>query len=110
MTDAVHELSDAFNYAVAIFATALTARQASNRYSFGYHRAETIGALINVVCVCVLSVTLVSQAIERLVNPEPINGRCGSNQVTPWLHLMLTKCITFVSFSMTESIRVICAG
>lgn len=76
MTDAVHELSDAFNYAVAIFATILTARQSSRTYTFGYHRAETIGALINVVSICVLSITLVMQAIERLVNPEEIDGRC----------------------------------
>lgn len=78
MTDAVHELSDALNYAVAIYATILTSRQSTISYTFGYHRAETIGALINVVSICVLSVTLVMQAIERLVHPEPIDGKCAS--------------------------------
>jgi cation diffusion facilitator family transporter len=75
MTDAVHELSDAFNYAVAIFATILSARASTSKYTFGYHRAETIGALINAVSICVLSLTLAMQAVERLVNPEPIDGR-----------------------------------
>ena len=78
MTDAVHELSDAFNYAVAIFATILTARQSTSKFTFGYHRAEAIGALINVISICVLSITLVMQAIERLVQPEDINGRCAA--------------------------------
>ena len=77
MTDAVHELSDALNYAIAIYATVLTGRQSTSQYTFGYHRAETIGALINVVSICVLSLTLVMQAIERLVEPEDIDGRCG---------------------------------
>ena len=75
MTDAVHELSDAINYAIAIFATVLSSKMSPSSYTFGYHRAETIGALVNVVSIIVLSLTLVMQAIERLVQPEPINGR-----------------------------------
>lgn len=75
MTDAVHELSDAFNYVIAIAATILSVRAAKRNYSFGYHRAEIIGALINVVSICVLAGMLVMQAVERLIEPEPVEGR-----------------------------------
>jgi Co/Zn/Cd efflux system component len=75
MTDAVHELSDAITYAIAIYATLLSSKRSTAKYTFGYHRAETIGALVNAVSICVLSLTLVSQAVERLVQPEPIDGR-----------------------------------
>ena len=78
MTDAVHELSDAFNYVIAIAATIMSARRANKRFSFGYHRAETIGALVNVVSICVLAGMLVMQAVERLFEPEPVQGRCAT--------------------------------
>lgn len=88
MTDAVHELSDSFNYVIAIGATIMTARKANRKYSYGYHRAETIGALVNVVSICVLAGMLVMQAIERLFEPEAVEGRCAASDQqlgTPWI-------------------------
>lgn len=55
MTDAVLDLSDALNHAIAIFATFLTTKMASSAHTFGYHRAETIGALVNMVSIIVIN-------------------------------------------------------
>jgi cation diffusion facilitator family transporter len=44
-------------------------------HSFGFHRAEVIAALASVVTIWILTFYLVQAAIERLKNPEPINGK-----------------------------------
>lgn len=38
--------------------------------SFGFHRAEVIGALISVLMIWVVTAVLVFMAIQRLIEPE----------------------------------------
>ena len=45
MTDAFHMLSDLSSFLVSILAIRLSRRPASTRHSFGFQRAEVLGAL-----------------------------------------------------------------
>lgn len=43
-------------------------RSTTNRMSFGFHRAEVIGALVSVVMIWVVTAVLVYMAILRTIN------------------------------------------
>jgi len=67
--------SDVFSFVVSIYCMRLINMKATAAYSFGYHRAETIGALVSVLIVCVITGGLVLEAIQRLLNPTSVDGR-----------------------------------
>ena len=69
MTDAAHLLSDFSGFAISIFSIWIGTRPASNNMSFGYHRAEILGALGSVMLIWGLTVWLIYEAIYRLVHP-----------------------------------------
>lgn len=75
LSDAAHMFSDVFSFLVSIYCMRLIKMKASAAYSFGYHRAETIGALVSVLIVCVITGGLVMEAIQRLIHPTDIDGR-----------------------------------
>lgn len=53
----------------------ISRRSASSKYTFGFQRAQTLGALISVAFVWIITAYLVLEAIERIRKPEPINGK-----------------------------------
>jgi Co/Zn/Cd efflux system component len=75
MSDAAHMFSDVFSMVVSVHCMRLIERKADASYSFGYHRAETIGALVSVLTVCAITGGLVVEAMQRLMNPQMIDGR-----------------------------------
>lgn len=75
MSDAAHMFSDVLSFVVSAYCMRLIGMEASSTYSFGYHRAETIGALVSILIVCVITGGLVVEAIQRLTNPQPIDGK-----------------------------------
>lgn len=74
MTDAAHLLSDLAGFLISIFALWLAMRPATSRLSFGFHRAEILGALISVLLIWMLTGVLLYEAIQRVQNPVPVNG------------------------------------
>lgn len=75
MTDAAHLLSDLAGFLISIFALWLTERAPTSRLSFGFHRAEILGALISVLMIWLLTGILVYEAVYRLRNPEDVDGK-----------------------------------
>eukprot|EP00731_Ephydatia_muelleri_P013394 Em0007g704a len=61
-------LSDFAGFLVSLVAIWLAARPATKRLSFGWHRAEVIGAIISVLLIWVLTGVLVYEAILRVIN------------------------------------------
>ena len=59
---------------MSVMALFLSDKAASAEYSFGYHRAEVIGALASIMIVWVMTAILVYEAVERLVNPAAVDG------------------------------------
>jgi cobalt-zinc-cadmium efflux system protein len=70
LADAVHMFTDAAALVIALIASAVAARPANDRRTFGYQRAEVFGALANGVVLIVLSVWVAVEAVIRLVAPR----------------------------------------
>lgn len=70
LADAGHVLSDLMGLVIALIATVIAARPATDRQTFGYRRAEVFGALINGTILVIVAVFVTIGAIQRLVNPS----------------------------------------
>jgi len=69
LADAAHMFTDAAALVVALIATAIAARPADDRRTFGYQRAEVLGALANGVILLVLCAWIGVEAVQRLLTP-----------------------------------------
>jgi cobalt-zinc-cadmium efflux system protein len=67
--DAGHMLSDLTGLVVALVATVLAARPASDRQTFGHRRNEVFAAFLNAAILLAVVVYVAVEAIERLVAP-----------------------------------------
>lgn len=67
LSDAAHLFSDLSGFFISIFSIYLGQRPASGVMSFGYHRAEVIGAMASIVLIWGLTVVLVYEATMRIV-------------------------------------------
>src|SRR3954470_3700044 len=76
LADAGHMTSDAIGLVVALVASAIAARPATDRHTFGFRRVEVLGALVNGALLTVVAVTVAIEAIRRLLVPEHghVNG------------------------------------
>uniref|UniRef100_A0A336MYR4 CSON003186 protein n=1 Tax=Culicoides sonorensis TaxID=179676 RepID=A0A336MYR4_CULSO len=69
-TDAAHLLADLAAFMISLFALWVAARPSTKRLSFGWHRAEVIGALVSVLTIWVVTAILVYLAVLRVVNQD----------------------------------------
>ncbi|OUM58428.1 hypothetical protein PIROE2DRAFT_25257, partial [Piromyces sp. E2] len=65
---------DVIGFLISLIAVIVSQRKATKKYSFGYHRAEIIGALLSLAFIWVLTIGLVIGAIDRLKHPVEINA------------------------------------
>lgn len=74
VADAIHNLSDALSLVIAFFARRIGKRPADARMTFGYGRAEVVAALVNYTTLIVIAIYLAAEGIERLFNPQQVEG------------------------------------
>jgi cobalt-zinc-cadmium efflux system protein len=74
LSDAGHMFSDALALALGAIAAQLARRPAGHRHSYGWARAEVIGAFLNGMLMLALIVALVVEALARLRNPQPVEA------------------------------------
>lgn len=74
IADALHNFSDAASLVIALVAIRIGRRPADQFKTFGYKRAETIAALINLTSLVLIGLYLCFEAVSRFFNPEPIEG------------------------------------
>ena len=67
LADAGHMTSDLIGLVVALLAAMVAARPATDRQTYGYRRAEVLGALVNGVILVVVAVSVGVAAVGRLV-------------------------------------------
>ncbi|MEO5535771.1 MAG: cation diffusion facilitator family transporter [Pseudolysinimonas sp.] len=77
LADAGHMASDAIGLVVALVASVVAARPATDRHTFGFRRVEVLGALANGVLLTVVAVIVAVEAIRRLTStveahPQPV--------------------------------------
>ncbi|EJD44266.1 cation efflux protein [Auricularia subglabra TFB-10046 SS5] len=86
VADSFHMLNDVLSLVVALYAIKVgLAHDPAEPYSYGWHRAESFGALVNGVFLLALCCSIFMEAIERFVktpevsNPQVIMivGGCG---------------------------------
>ncbi|VDK79801.1 unnamed protein product [Litomosoides sigmodontis] len=68
MTDAGHMLSDLLSFIISIIAIRLSRSPANHRLSFGFLRAEILGATISIIIIWVLTTMLVMLALQRIID------------------------------------------
>ena len=69
-TDAAHLLTDLASFMISLFAIWLASRPSTQRMSFGWHRAEVLGATVSVLMIWVVTGVLVYAAILRIVGGD----------------------------------------
>ncbi len=74
IADALHNLSDAGAIVIAIVARKVARKPATNKMTYGFKRAEILGALVNSTTLIIVGLYLIYEAISTYFNPEPING------------------------------------
>ena len=75
IADAGHMLVDAAALALALLALRASRRPADAQRSYGHQRAQVVAALVNGIALLALGVWIVVEAVQRLFNPEIIDGR-----------------------------------
>ncbi|KAF8508140.1 cation efflux protein [Gautieria morchelliformis] len=76
VADSFHMLNDVMSLIVALYAIKLSKSEASPTYSYGWHRAEIVAALINGVFLLALCFSIFMEAIERFFSkPEISNAK-----------------------------------
>ncbi len=74
IADALHNFSDAASLFIALVAIRIGRKPPDQFKTFGYKRAETIAALINLTTLIIIGAYLCYEAIMRFITPEPIAG------------------------------------
>lgn len=74
MSDAAHLTSDALGIGISIVALKISERDSSEHYSYGYHRAEIIGAIVSILFIWSISIWLLVEATKRLFEPPKVDG------------------------------------
>ncbi|KAF8386072.1 cdf-2 [Pristionchus pacificus] len=70
ITDAAHLLTDFASMLISLFSLYLASRPASRRMSFGFQRAEVLGAFVSVFLIWIVTGILVYLAVMRIINGD----------------------------------------
>lgn len=68
-TDSAHLASDMIGFGMSMIALKMSMRKASKELTFGWHRAEIIGTMISVIFLLTLTIWLLSEAMQRVIEP-----------------------------------------
>jgi len=74
LSDAAHNFSDVLALIISWIAKRLTGKEQTLSRTFGYKRAEIFAAFINSSTLIIIAVILATEAVERLVNPQPVTA------------------------------------
>lgn len=74
MADAFHMLNDVLSLCVGLWAVRVANSGSSKMYTYGWQRAETLGALVNGVFLVALCLSIFLEAIQRFVEPQVVSN------------------------------------
>jgi len=100
VADALHNFSDAASLLIALVAIKLGKKPADQFKTFGYKRAETIAALINLTTLIIIGLYLCYESIMRFITPEPIAG--WTVVIVAGVALIVDVFTAFLTFSQSK--------
>lgn len=74
LSDAAHNFSDVLSLVISYLANRLARREATEKQTFGFRRSEILAALINAATLIIISVIILFEAVQRLINPVPVSA------------------------------------
>lgn len=83
ISDSMHNLSDVSSILITLSASKLSLKKATYTKTFGFKRAETIAAILNVTLLLLTAAFLFWKGIERIQHPEPVEG-----EIIIWVSLV----------------------
>jgi cobalt-zinc-cadmium efflux system protein len=94
LSDAGHMFSDALALGLAAIAARLALRPAGHRHSYGWARAEVIGAFLNGMLMLALVVVLTVEALARLRDPQPVEA--GAMMLIAFIGMMVNAAVAWL--------------
>jgi cobalt-zinc-cadmium efflux system protein len=74
LSDAAHNFSDVLTLVISFLANRIAKRDATEKETFGLRRSEILAAFINSATLIVISILILSEALQRLLNPVAISA------------------------------------
>lgn len=73
VSDAIHDIGDALSIGLSYFLEKKSKKQPDNIYTYGYARYSVIGGVITTLILLFGSVTVIINAMGKIINPTEIN-------------------------------------
>ncbi|TNY18236.1 cation efflux family-domain-containing protein, partial [Rhodotorula diobovata] len=73
ISDSIHMFFDCLALAMGLFASVMATWPSNDVFTFGYSRVETLSGFANGIFLCLISIFIVFEAIERLLDPPEMN-------------------------------------
>ncbi|KAI8624217.1 cation efflux protein [Xylariaceae sp. FL1651] len=74
MADAFHMLNDIISLIIGLWAVTIAKRATTNRFSYGWVRAEILGAFFNAVFLIALCISIILEALTRFIEPQKVSN------------------------------------
>lgn len=74
IADAAHNFNDCMSLVVTLVARKISRKEADEHRTFGYRRAEVIGAFLNLILLAIIGLYLIYEAVHRYFNPQEVHG------------------------------------
>ena len=74
MSDALHDTGDALSIGVSYFLEKKSRKHPDEKYTYGYRRYSVLGGLITTVILLIGSALVISNSINKIINPSEINA------------------------------------
>ncbi|KAF9205666.1 hypothetical protein BGZ49_003727 [Haplosporangium sp. Z 27] len=78
LSDSFHLLTDITSFIISLTAIYLSQRPSTATHTFGFHRAEVLGALFSIFLIWALTALLVIEAYDRVRHPIDVDGKTMS--------------------------------
>ncbi len=75
LSDALHDLGDSLTLGVSWYLQNYSSKGPDYKFSFGYSRFSLLGALINSIVLLGGSILILSRAVPRIFDPQPVNAK-----------------------------------
>lgn len=75
MSDALHDFGDSISLGLAYYFQKKSEKNRDRYYTYGYKRFSLLGAFITSIVLTVGSIFIISEAVQRFVNPQQPNAK-----------------------------------